>query len=688
MQHWFGVGDMPSTAATSHVVNPETATYLAPVFAALRHIVDFGSTLPISAYRRSDDGTRRRITPPQLISGLDAEGEPGTVAWLGQAFYGLAAYGNAVGWIRRVDGLGYPTAVSWLSDSDWAYSEITKQWYVFGQQVPSSRIVHIPWIVPPGKKIGLSPIEHFASMISAGMSAQEYADMKRGGGIPPSVLKNSEKVLDAKQAAEVKSRLVRSLSKGEPFVTGRDWDYTAITIPPNHQHFIETLKLSANQTAAIYGIDATEIGGEAANSLTYCADTETEILTDRGWRRWDEVVAGDICLTLNTETQLGEWQPIETVNVFDGPHQVLKLRSGAHSSVTTPDHRWPTIRQGRMRWRTTDGMTSADRILAAAPVVNGPAEQKWSDALVELVAWHYTEGWVGRYGEISIAQSHAVNPQNCARIRACLTEVFGPCCEEKYVRSRPAWVEDASDRVTHFRINKMGAEVLRELAPEKVPTVEFLASLTRSQLELFIQTSIDADGSVNSNGTPMFAQKDRRRVEAFQVACNLTGRSGVIRQQKSGMWLIAVTGSALRAPKAHGRYIATGTIAGPVWCPTTSNGTWFARRDGTTYFTGNSNEEHRQINRAANMRPYIVRVEKTIDRMLPGPQFVKLNIDATIRIDIKTRTEVLGAQIKDGRKSVNEARALEDEPPVDGGDFHNVPSPMAGPVNREEGNKP
>lgn len=368
MQHWFGVGDRPPS--TPHRVTPESATYLAPVYAALRHIVDYGSTLPISAYRRGENGARNRISPPRLIAELDSEGEPGTISWLGQAFYGLAAHGNAVGWIRRVDGFAYPTAISWLHRHDWNYSETAKQWYVFGQPVPSSRIVHIPWIVPPGLKIGLSPIEHFAAVISAGLSAQEYADVRRGGGIPPSTLKNTEKVLDPEQAAVVKSRLVSSLSKGEPFVTGKDWDYTAVTIPPNHAQFIETLKLSANQTAAIYGIDPTEIGGSAANSLTY------------------------------------------------------------------------------------------------------------------------------------------------------------------------------------------------------------------------------------------------------------------------------------------------------------------------------STEELRQINRAANMRPYIVRVEKAIDRLLPDKQFVKLNIDATIRIDIKTRTEVLGAQIKDGRKSVNEARALEDEPPVDGGDFHNVPTPLAGPVNRNEGETP
>ena len=369
MQHWFGVGDPPSSGL-SHRVTPDSASYLAPVFAALRHIVDYGSTLPIDAYRRSADGQRTQMTPPQLISGLDEPGSPGTITWLGQAFYSLAAHGNTVGWITRVDGNGFPSAVSWLQDCDWGYSETAKQWYVFGAPVPSSRLVHIPWIVPPGKVLGLSPIEHFASVISAGLSAQEYADMRRGGGLPPSVLKNQELTLDEVQAKKVQARLISTLQKGEPFVTGRDWDFTAMTIPPNHAQFIETLKLSANQTAAIYGIDPTEIGGQSENSMDY------------------------------------------------------------------------------------------------------------------------------------------------------------------------------------------------------------------------------------------------------------------------------------------------------------------------------SNQEMRQINRAANMRPYIVRTEKAIDRLLPGPQFVKFNTDATIRSDIKTRTDVLGAQILDGRKSVNEARALEDMPPVPGGDYYNVPSPVSAPANRNEGVTP
>lgn len=359
--HWFGTG---ADGNPNHRVDGESAMRLTPVFAAFRHIVDYCGTLPVDAYRL--EGTERKaIGLPSLLARQDEQGGPGLVTWLGQAAYGLAT-GNAVGWATSFDGFGYPTDVSWLHWSQWSYDEMSKQWSVFGNPVPSSQIVHIPWIVPPGRKLALSPIEHQAAVICAGLSAQEYADLRRGGGIPPAHLKNKDKTLPPDVIAAAKARAVASFAKGEPFVSGTDWELTMVSIPPNQAQFVETLKMSANQIAAAFGIDPTEVGGQAANSLTY------------------------------------------------------------------------------------------------------------------------------------------------------------------------------------------------------------------------------------------------------------------------------------------------------------------------------STEELRQINRAANMRPYLTRLERGLSRLMPLKQVIKLNVDATMRADLKTRTEVLGLQIADGRKSVNEARTLEDDPPVAGGDFHNVPAPNADPTNRGE----
>jgi HK97 family phage portal protein len=269
---WFGTAAYHSP---SQRVTGDTALRLAPVFAAYRFIVDYVSTLPADAYRM-DGKARKDITLPTLLSRQDDLGGPGLVSWLGQAAFGVAC-GNAVGWVADVDGFGYPTDVQWLHWTQWSYDEQTKQWYVFGNPVPSSSVVHIPWIVPPGKRLGLSPIEHQAAVICAGLSAQEYADLRRGGGVPPVVLKNNKREVDPEAAAGMKRTASASFAKGEPFVTGMDWDLTMTTIPPNQAQFVETLKMSANNIAAAFGIEPTELGGTPGGSLTYSTEELRQI---------------------------------------------------------------------------------------------------------------------------------------------------------------------------------------------------------------------------------------------------------------------------------------------------------------------------------------------------------------------------------------------------------------------------
>lgn len=269
---WWGQGfDAPPG---NRVVTPDSAVYLAPVFAAIRHIVDFASTLPLDCARDDANGTTSDVPLPPLFRIQDGPGKAGLGQWIGQAMYGLVAYGNAVGWIPDVDSYGNPTDVLWMQHAEWDYDTVNKQWLVHGVPVSSTNIVHIPWLVPPGRVLGMSPIEHFKSIVSAGLSAQEYADVRRGGGLPPAILTNTQKVLTADQAETMKRRAAASFAKGDPFVTGSDWQFQAVTIPPNQAQFIETMKMSANMIAAIYGIEPREVGGtsQGTDTLKYVND--------------------------------------------------------------------------------------------------------------------------------------------------------------------------------------------------------------------------------------------------------------------------------------------------------------------------------------------------------------------------------------------------------------------------------
>lgn len=266
MHPWDLEGDTSSPSPRS--ISPETAAHLAPVFASIRHIVDYVSTTPVDFYRYAADGPRTRATTPDLYRAISDE--IGWETWVGQLAFGMVSVGNAVGRATRINGFNRPGMVEW--SGHWSGGDDGSPIVIDGRVGTPTTTVHVPWIVPPGKRMGMSPIGHYASIVRAGLSAQEYADVKRGGGLPPAWLKNKSQTLTQDQADVMKARAVASFATGKPFVHGSDWEFGVVEIPPNHVQFIETMKLSAGQIAAIYGIDPREVGGSASDSLTYTND--------------------------------------------------------------------------------------------------------------------------------------------------------------------------------------------------------------------------------------------------------------------------------------------------------------------------------------------------------------------------------------------------------------------------------
>ncbi|MGH8950152.1 MAG: hypothetical protein ACRDX9_01895 [Acidimicrobiia bacterium] len=340
----------------------------------------------------------------------------------------------------------------------------------------------------------------------------------------------------------------------------------------------------------------------------HCVDEETEILTEDGWRRREALTVGDMVLTLNHETGLSEWQPVLALNVYPAPAEMILMRTDRHSSLTTPNHRWATERlrrRGPSRpfvgvdrlFVTTESFGYWDRVPVAADCADLPTVAKHDDALVELVAWFWTEGTIHRGGtarNVSIAQSYAAIDR-CDRIRSTLRRCFGPPVSAMPTRGNrtdgvPRWREYRGGHLAQFWLSADAGDIVQHLAPGRVPTTHFLRSLTRSQLALFIETSMLGDNS----GHDTLAQKDRAAAEAFQFAVILAGfgsslhprRPAVSTPDRPLMWETRIRKQRHFEPRRIQPIVVAGT--GVVWCPTTSNRTWLARREGTVYFTGNS----------------------------------------------------------------------------------------------------
>lgn len=64
------------------------------------------------------------------------------------------------------------------------------------------------------------------------------------------------------------------------------------------------------------------------------------------------------------------------------------------------------------------------------------------------------------------------------------------------------------------------------------------------------------------------------------------------------------------------------------------------------------------------VRPWATRIEEHLTTKVPGPQYVKFNLDAMVRVDLLTRYQAHQIGIATGVETLDEARALEDRPPL------------------------
>src|SRR3990167_7092707 len=329
----------------------------------------------------------------------------------------------------------------------------------------------------------------------------------------------------------------------------------------------------------------------------YCVDNQTEILTKRGWKAYNEIEKTDEALTLNPKTKLSEWQKIQKVNVFQGKYEMWSLEKLGHSSFSTSNHRWLIENHGKYSFKTTEKLKLGDNIPAARDCSTLPSIQIYSDAFVELVAWFWTEGQITQ-GGISIWQNEGGKAE---RIRKCLKLLYGETLTKTRNgrnRAPDGWIERPKrKKLCHFAINLNGSNNLLEVAPNKVVSPRFISCLTSEQLTLFLEISIAADGSTTRNGTRIITQSSVERLNPIQMACALRGIRTTLQNYKSrskfsygndvfSLTLFKARKNIYIGESKKSRYL----FQGAVWCPTVKNGTWLARRKGTTYFTGNTND--------------------------------------------------------------------------------------------------
>ena len=346
------------------------------------------------------------------------------------------------------------------------------------------------------------------------------------------------------------------------------------------------------------------------DSNHWCQDSNTEIMAlSRGWITHDQLDVGDFVLTINHETGVAEWQPVEDIyraDVVD--EQMLSMESESHSSLSTAGHRWPVIKTGKFggspyRWTTSrDGFAASDRVPVAARCARPDIETKYTDDFVRLVAAYTSDGYIkpGK-AEQNFIRIAKFDPEEIISLRRVLANVAGSSGFSE--AAHPTSSIDG----TAFNLNMGVSNALFTVTHgKKVIDLSFIDDLTPGQLQLLLDSMIEIGDGIRGETSATFFQVESERLDPLEYAAILVGYKTTrgVRNQQTGFgdtplsWLRISKSRTVFSPAWCTQEWVPYT--GTVWCPVTKNTTWLARRNGKAFFTGNSawatSDEERRVN--------------------------------------------------------------------------------------------
>lgn len=250
--------------STGLAVTGTTALQQSVVWAARRLRADLLSLMPADVYRPSTaaginvavPGSAFLTAPSQV-----ADGHPMSLSeWLYSSQMSLDGVGNSVGLIRARDAFGLPARVDLVRDEDVSMrirdGQVIK-YRIAGTEYTPREVWHERQFTLAGLPVGLSPIAFAALQIAGGASAAQFAvDWFANGAVPSAILKNGKKDLTAAEASVMKARFKASMSAGDVFVTGQDWEYSAVAAKAAESSFIEQMEYSDLALTRFFGVPA------------------------------------------------------------------------------------------------------------------------------------------------------------------------------------------------------------------------------------------------------------------------------------------------------------------------------------------------------------------------------------------------------------------------------------------------
>ncbi|ATL65133.1 phage portal protein [Nocardia terpenica] len=727
----------PNWAATSEAgvaVSERTALQHLTVYACVRILADAVASLPLDAYRRRGPTRQEVASAPGWVARPDSRWT--RFEWLWQLVASLALRGNAFLYVMSRDPVtGYPTGLVPLHPDDVTVHGVDARgiptgaalsYLVCGTPVDATEIVHLRRFVLPGSVIGISPIEQARQGIGLGLAAERFGARWFGESANPSSVLETDQALSGDAVTHLQKQWISSHGgRRHPAVLSGGVKWRPISITPEESQFLEcvvpgTLFTMADGTRR--AVERLRVGDrvmawngsklEAAQVAAVGRPPVKPLVRIRTARGRELTATADHPVLGLHRLRTPGCRPIESDGrwiAMGELHVGAYVRVGLGSVAEHTDEMSAAdayflgamtgdgyIRAGGCSWTSAEPAVTA-RMWGAVAALGGSLSPRASTIDFDVLT-----GGVGRGGsrirrllnESGLVGSHSHTkrvPESVLRSgprawRAFLSAYFDAdgsirdrCGKQKpaayFASTSRALLEDCQHVLALLEIQSAiypmstgGVESIRGQTVQARPSWG-LYVMGISQLRL-LAAELD-----------LAHVEKRRRLAEFADAgpsryrrCNFDFDRVVEVAELGAGETVGVEITGLHTHVTAGiithntRRFQRGEIAMLFGIPPHMIG------DTERSTSWGQGIEAQGIGFVTySLRPWLACIEDALSDLTPRGQFVRFNVGGLLRGDQKARYDAYNSARTAGWMSVNEIRALEDLPPIEGGDTYIQP---------------
>lgn len=328
----------------------------------------------------------------------------------------------------------------------------------------------------------------------------------------------------------------------------------------------------------------------------HCFDEQTELLTKDGWKTYERITEEDVCLTMNKDTNLLEWNRINKKFVYDAPDTMVQIKSTKVDLLVDKEHGLVYRSPRSSDWtygKAKDllGMNT-NYVFKVAGTEDEGTEYPIDDNTLKLLAWIISEGTVYKIGNtpyVEIAQSKESDVNTICDV----LDAVGM----EYSLSPKEATEHSTMQPYRFRLLAESARIVYPFVADKSRVPEWARLLSNRQFTVFVDEYIKGDGSAytgrHKNQRAIYTNK-QEWVDYFQERLFRTGYRTRVYWRTGGFGnkpcaQINIFGS--QETHVHARkHIKEVPYSGKMWCVNVDNGTLVVRRGDKIVVTQNTHD--------------------------------------------------------------------------------------------------